>query len=67
MELFTALQAVDFRDVSKMSPCTKKIYDFIRKSVSFIEEDVIMYKKIHKVQDLINTNEFNKLIGLECE
>ncbi|MCK5731886.1 MAG: histidine ammonia-lyase, partial [Tenericutes bacterium] len=67
MELFTALQAVDFRDVSKMSPCTKKIYDVVRKGVSFIEEDVIMYKKIHKVQEIINTSEFNKLLGLECE
>ena len=67
MELFTALQAIDFRDISKMSSSTKKIYEFIRKNVPFIEEDVIMYKSIHKVQELINTDEFNKLIGLECE
>ncbi|XFA98816.1 histidine ammonia-lyase [Candidatus Izemoplasma sp. B36] len=67
MELFTALQAVDFRDVDKMSSCTKAIYDFIRKDISFIEEDTIMYTKIHKIEELVNSNEFNKIIDLECE
>jgi len=65
--LFTALQAVDFRDINKMSSCTKVIYDFIRKDISFIEEDTIMYTKIHKIEELVNSNEFNKIIDLECE
>ena len=67
MELFTALQALDFRDVSKMSPKTKLIYDYIRKDVHFIEEDIIMYKSIHKIQALIKNVEFDKLIEVECE
>ncbi len=67
MELFTALQALDFRDVSKMSPKTKLIYDYIRKDVHFIEEDIIMYKSIHKIQALIKNFEFDKLIEVECE
>ncbi len=66
MELFTALQAVDFRDINKLSPCTKAIYDYIRKDVSFIEEDTIMYKKIHKVIELIKSNEFHNIIDMEC-
>ena len=67
MELFTGLQAIDFRDISKMSPCSKAIYDYIRKEISFIEEDTIMYKKIHKMIDLIQTSEFDRLIYVECE
>jgi histidine ammonia-lyase len=67
MELFTALQALDFRDVNKMSSRTKAIYDYIRKEVPFIEEDTIMYKKIHRVNELINDKEFEELIKVECE
>ncbi|XMB72819.1 histidine ammonia-lyase [Mycoplasmatota bacterium WC30] len=66
MELFTALQAVDFRDINKLSPCSKEIYNYVRKSVSFIEEDTIMYDKIHKVIELIKSNEFHKIIDMEC-
>lgn len=67
MELFTALQAVDFRDTSKMSSKTKPIYDYVRKSVPFIKEDVIMYEKIHTVIDLLDEEDFNELIDCECE
>ncbi|PKK94801.1 MAG: histidine ammonia-lyase [Tenericutes bacterium HGW-Tenericutes-5] len=58
MELFTALQAIDFRDPKALSPKTKVIYDFIRSEVSFIDEDVIMYEKIHKIKEMINTKIF---------
>ncbi|MBI9009751.1 MAG: histidine ammonia-lyase [Tenericutes bacterium] len=64
MELFTALQAVDFRDTSKMCPKTKAIYNYIRKEVSFIEEDTIMYTKIHKIYDLIVSPDFDKFIEM---
>ena len=67
MELLTALQAVDFRDVSKMSPKTKAIYNYVRKDISFVDDDTIMYKNIHKIADLINSKDFNKLIDMECE
>jgi histidine ammonia-lyase len=66
MELFTGLQAVDFRDINKMCPKTKAVYNYIRKDVSFIEEDTIMYKKIHKIIDLISKKDFDKLIDVEC-
>lgn len=67
MELFTALQAVDFRDVSKMSSKTRLIYDYVRKTIPFIEEDIIMYEKIHAVIDLIDEEDFNDLIDCRCE
>jgi len=58
MELFTALQAIDFRNPNALSPKTKAIYDFIRSDVSFIDEDVIMYEKIHKIKEMINSKNF---------
>ena len=67
MELLTALQAVDFRNINRMSTQTKAIYDYMRKEIPFIEEDVIMYNNIHKIEELVNRSEFDKLIKLECE
>jgi histidine ammonia-lyase len=62
MELLTGLQAIDFRDKSSMSKATRRIYDFMRKEIPFIEEDTTMYKEIHKIIRLINTDEFRKLL-----
>lgn len=67
MELLTALQAVEFKETDKMSKRTKAIYNYIRKEVKFVDDDTIMYKNIHKIADMINTKEFDKLIDMECE
>ena len=63
MELFTGLQAVDFRGSKGLSTKTKKVYEYIREHISFIDEDKIMYEDIHKIKNLIKTKEFKKLIG----
>ena len=63
MELLTALQAVDFHNINNLSTKTKRIYDYIRKLIDFIEEDKIMYKEIHKIEKLVKTKEFKKLIN----
>ncbi len=60
MELFASAQAIDFRGKSKMSTATQKTYFIIRKYIPFIENDEIMYPHIHKLEDLIKTNQFNK-------
>jgi len=67
MELFTGLQAIDFKDPSKMSKCTKKIYDFIRKEIPFIAEDTIMYKHIHKAQEMVSSKAFEQIINKESD
>lgn len=67
LELFTALQAVDFRDTSKMSPRTKAMYDHIRKDIPFVEEDTIMYKLIHKLEALVDDTAFDQFLKMECE
>ena len=63
MELLTALQAIDFSDPEKMSNNTKAMYDFIRQDIKFIEDDVLMYERIHKIEGLVKSKDFIKLIG----
>ncbi|MFP4478779.1 MAG: histidine ammonia-lyase [Candidatus Izemoplasmatales bacterium] len=63
MELLTALQAIDFNDPNKLSSRTKRIYDFIRKDIKFIEEDVLMYERIHKIESLVKAKEFIMMIN----
>ncbi|MFW5889188.1 MAG: histidine ammonia-lyase [Bacillota bacterium] len=63
MELLTALQAVDFRDVNKLSSKTKKIYDYVRQEIAFVTEDKPMYKEMHKLEKLVQTKEFKKLLN----
>ena len=67
MELMTGLQAIDFKDNAKMSNCTKRVYDYIRKHIPFIEEDTIMYKHIHIAKELVHSREFELLIKGECD
>ena len=66
MEMFTALQAVDFRDPDALSTHSKKIYDYVRKEIPFIYEDVVMYEPIHKAIEIINREEFIALLDERC-
>lgn len=53
IEVFTACQAIDFRENAILGEKTKKIYDRIRSEVDFIKEDKIMYKEMDKVSKLL--------------
>lgn len=66
MEIMTALQAIDFRNANKCGIRTKRIYDFIRKHIPFIEADTIMYQHIHKMIEIIQDKDFLKLLDLGC-
>ncbi|MBN2540756.1 MAG: histidine ammonia-lyase [Bacilli bacterium] len=67
MELFTACQALNFRDLNKLSSRSKEIYTYVRKEIPFIQEDTIMYKMIHSVIEMTKRSEFKQLINLECD
>jgi len=67
MELLTALQAVDFRKPSSLSPKTKAVYDLIRKEISFVDEDIVMYQKIHKAKEIVDSLEFVNLTRGEID
>ncbi len=67
IELMTAAQAIGFRDESKMAPATHAVYDVIREQVAPVEQDVIMYKEINKVVDLVKTEAICKCAKAACK
>jgi histidine ammonia-lyase len=48
IEFFTAAQALEFRRPLKTSPFLEKIVSAYRNTVSFIEEDTVMYEEMQK-------------------
>lgn len=62
MELMTSLQAIDFRNPDLMSDKTKAIYDYVRNEISFVDDDRVMYKDIHQVEQIINREDFMSLL-----
>ncbi|AIO18409.1 Histidine ammonia-lyase [Candidatus Izimaplasma bacterium HR1] len=65
MEIFTACQAIDLKKAHNLGKYTKKAYTKVREYIPFIDNDVIMYPHIHKVEELITSDElfeyvFNK-------
>lgn len=47
IELYTAAQALDFRRPFKTSPFLEKIIDEYRKTIRFVENDIVMYNDIN--------------------
>ena len=67
MELMTGLQAVEFRNPDNMSLSTKRVYDYIRKDIAFVEDDIIMYKEIHKIKKITKREDFNDILRGELD
>lgn len=61
IELMNAAQAMEFRRPLKSSPYIEKVIREYRKEVSFIEEDVVMYKEIQKTVSFLNRLQVNAL------
>ncbi|GAU77380.1 histidine ammonia-lyase [Fusibacter sp. 3D3] len=57
IELLAAAQAIDFDDASKLGAGSRAAYDVIRREVTKIEEDRVMYLDFNKIYDIIKTNE----------
>lgn len=56
-EILAACQAIDFREDYTLGKGTKVAYESVRNVVNFIENDVVMYKEIDKVTDLLRSGE----------
>ncbi|HBG79922.1 MAG TPA: histidine ammonia-lyase, partial [Porphyromonadaceae bacterium] len=54
IELMNAVQAMEFRRPLKSSPVIEKTIKEYRKEVPFVEEDIVMYKEIHKTVAFLN-------------
>jgi histidine ammonia-lyase len=53
IELMCAAQALDFREKKDAGEGTKEAYDILRKQVSFIESDEIMYPAMARINQMI--------------
>ena len=56
-EILAACQAIDFRQEYTLGKGTKVVYKSVRDVVNFIENDVVMYKEIDKVTELLRSGE----------
>ncbi|WP_346887949.1 histidine ammonia-lyase [Clostridium sp. UBA1056] len=54
-EVLAACQAIDFREEYTLGKGTKVAYEAVRDVVDFIENDVVMYKEIDKVTELLHS------------
>ncbi|MEG2017833.1 MAG: histidine ammonia-lyase [Clostridium sp.] len=54
-EVLAACQAIDFRSDYTLGTGSKAAYSKVRESVNFIDNDVVMYKEIDKVTDLVRS------------
>lgn len=56
-EIMAACQAIDFRDGFDLGIGTEEAYKTVRKYISFIDNDKVMYKELDKCTELINNGE----------
>ena len=62
IELFTAIQAIEFRRPLKSSAYIENVISSFREKIPFIEDDVVMYPEISKSIDFIRNFVFRSLI-----
>jgi histidine ammonia-lyase len=53
IELFTASQALSFREPAKTSTQLQKYINDFRKSVPIVKEDIVMYEMLHKAEEFM--------------
>jgi len=56
MELLAACQGIDLRGKKKLGKGTEIVYNIVRREISTIYEDKIMYKEIGKAEEIIKSN-----------
>jgi len=60
VELFNAVQAIEFRRPLKTSAYLENFMELFREYVSFIKEDKIMYKEMEAAVQFLNNGEFSE-------
>lgn len=66
IELFAASQALFMRGEDKAAPATKAVYDYIRKSVAPIHDDIVMYEQMNKFDAMIKNGEIVQAAEKAC-
>ncbi len=70
IELFSASQGIWLRGekgISGLAPATKAAYEFIRKSVAPVDQDVIMHYEIKKFDEMIKENSIVEAVEAVCK
>ncbi len=62
IELLCATQALDFKDTSKMSTVTKKVYQLVRKEVTKLTKDRELHLDINKCAEIINSGQILEIV-----
>jgi histidine ammonia-lyase len=57
-EMFTACQAIDFREKAQLGEITNKAYQYIRQVIPFIEHDEVMYPHLHAIENIAKSEDF---------
>jgi histidine ammonia-lyase len=66
IELFTASQALLFRDETKLSSVTASVYEMLRKEIPPIEQDIIMYEPMEKCDLMIKEHRVLQCAEMVC-
>ena len=69
MEILGSVQAIDLRGKKKLGIGTEAAYNIVRSHINFIEEDIVMYKEINKINEIIKKNLIVEAVekALQCE
>ena len=59
IELMNAAQGIEFRRPLKTSPLLERFLKEYRKEVPFVQDDIVMYKEIHKTVAFLNRTKFD--------
>jgi histidine ammonia-lyase len=62
IELFTAIQALEFRRPLRSSEMLEDLVKSFRESVSFINNDKVMYSEIEKSVDFLKSYDWRQII-----
>ena len=65
IEIYVALQAMDFLKPLEPSPVMGKVRDYIRKQVPFVENDRFLYPDIEYIYDLVRDSTLVDLVEKE--
>ena len=65
IEIYVALQAIDFLKPLSPSPVLGKLYDFVRRTVPFVDNDRYLYPDIAYITDRVRDCSFIDLVENE--
>lgn len=66
IELFSATQAIWLRGEKNLSPTTKAVYEFVRKTVDPVDQDVVMHNELVKFDEMIKQHKVSEAAEKVC-